>query len=132
MSDRIDLVKSWLKLANEDIIVAQQLMQYEDPILRSICFHCQQAVEKYIKGFIIYLDGDFSFTHDISRLLYELKQYESDLNLDDISPDELTAYAVESRYPDTENSITLEKSKEAISIALEVRDRILQKVKLFN
>ena len=106
-------------------------MKYQDPMLRSVCFHCQQAVEKYIKGFIIYIDRDFSFTHDISRLLYELKQYESDLILDDISPDQLTAYAVESRYPDTESIITLEKTKEAISIALEVRDRILQKVNIF-
>ena len=33
MSDRLDLVKSWFKIANEDILVAQQLMKYEDPIL---------------------------------------------------------------------------------------------------
>ena len=128
MSDKIDLVKSWFKIANDDILVAQQLMRYEDPVLRSICFHCQQAVEKYIKGFIIYLDGDFSFTHDISRLLSELNVYESDFKLDDILPDQLTSYAVEARYPDPENGISLEKAKDAIFIALEVRRRILQKV----
>jgi HEPN domain-containing protein len=128
MSDKIDLVKSWFKIANDDILVAQQLMRYEDPVLRSICFHCQQAVEKYIKGFIIYLDGDFSFTHDISRLLSELNVYESDFKLDDILPDQLTTYAVEARYPDPENGISLEKAKDAIFIALEVRRRILQKV----
>ena len=130
MSDKIDLVKSWFKFADDDILVAQQLMRYEDPVLRSICFHCQQAVEKYIKGFIIYLDGDFSFTHDISRLLNELKVYERDLNLDDLSLDQLTAYAVETRYPDPENAISLEKTKEAILIALEVRSIILQIIKL--
>ena len=128
MSDKIDLVKSWFKIANDDILVAQQLMRYEDPVLRSICFHCQQAVEKYIKGFIIYLDGDFSFTHDISRLLSELNVYESDFKLDDILPDQLTTYAVEARYPDPENGISIEKAKDAIFIALEVRRRILQKV----
>ncbi len=128
MSDKIDLVKSWFKIAKDDILVAQQLMRYEDPVLRSICFHCQQAVEKYIKGFIIYLDGDFSFTHDISRLLSELNVYESDFKLDDILPDQLTTYAVEARYPDPENGISLEKAKDAIFIALEVRRRILQKV----
>ena len=125
MSDKIDLVKSWFKIANDDILVAQQLMRYEDPVLRSICFHCQQAVEKYIKGFIIYLDGDFSFTHDISRLLSELNVYESDFKLDDILPDQLTTYAVEARYPDPENGISIEKAKDAIFIALEVRRRIL-------
>ncbi len=57
MSGRIELAKSWFKVANEDILTAQQLMRFEEPILRSVCFHCQQAVEKYIKGLIIYLDG---------------------------------------------------------------------------
>ena len=67
---------------------------------------------------------------DISRLLNELKVYERDLNFDDLSLDQLTAYAVETRYPDPENAISLEKTKEAILIALEVRSRILQIIKL--
>ena len=87
MSERIDLARSWFQVANEDILTADQLMQYEDPVLRSVCFHCQQAVEKYIKGLIIYLDGDFSYTHDISRLLDELRKYEKDLSLEDLEPD---------------------------------------------
>ncbi len=130
MSDRIDLAKSWFQIADEDILTAVQLMRYEDPVLRSVCFHCQQAVEKYIKGLIIFLDGDFSYTHDISRLLEELKGYERELSLDDIDPDQLTTYAVESRYPDPESSITLARAKEALAIAQEVRSRIMEKVKI--
>ena len=31
MSKRIELAKSWFQVANEDILTADQLMQYEDP-----------------------------------------------------------------------------------------------------
>ena len=130
MSERIDLARSWFQVANEDILTADQLMQYEDPVLRSVCFHCQQAVEKYIKGLIIYLDGDFSYTHDISRLLDELRKYEKDLILEDLEPDQLTSYAVEARYPEPENSLSIERAREAVSIAHQVRNRILEKLNI--
>jgi hypothetical protein len=39
------------------------------------------------------------------------------------------AYAVESRYPEPENLINLENAKEAVSIAKEVKNRIMKKVK---
>ena len=128
MSDRFELAKSWFNTANEDILAAEHEMRYEDAILRSVCFHCQQAVEKYIKGFIIYLDGEFSYTHDIFRLLNELKTYENELSLNDISPDKLTVYAVEARYPDPDTIITLDRAKEALAIAYEVRNPILEKI----
>ena len=64
-------------------------------------------------------------SYDITETVYELNVYESDFKLDDILPDQLTTYAVEARYPDPENGISLEKAKDAIFIALEVRRRIL-------
>ena len=128
MKERIELAKSWFKVGDEDILTAEQLMRFEEPILRSICFHCQQAVEKYIKGYIIFLDGDFSYTHDISRLLDELKKYESGLSLDDMEPDQLSTYAIETRYPDPETMIHIDKARDAIAIAREVRIRILERI----
>ena len=78
MSDRFELAKSWFNTANEDILAAEHEMRYEDAILRSVCFHCQQAVE--------------------------------------------------ARYPDPDTIITLDRAKEALAIAYEVRNRILEKI----
>jgi HEPN domain-containing protein len=33
-----------------------------------ICFHCQQAVEKYLKGFLILYDVESERTHDLNLL----------------------------------------------------------------
>ncbi|MCG2760389.1 MAG: HEPN domain-containing protein [Candidatus Delongbacteria bacterium] len=37
--------------------------------LDTVTFHCQQAVEKYLKAYLIYLVIDFKFTHDSVYLL---------------------------------------------------------------
>ncbi|MBK8399241.1 MAG: hypothetical protein IPL26_28865 [Leptospiraceae bacterium] len=37
-------------------------------------------------------------------------------------------YAVEARYPDPDTIITLDRAKEALAIAYEVRNRILEKI----
>ncbi|MBK6604875.1 MAG: HEPN domain-containing protein [Leptospiraceae bacterium] len=72
----------------------------------------------------------FSYTHDISRLLDELRKYEKDLSLEDLEPDQLTSYAVEARYPEPENSLSIERAREAVSIAHQVRNRILEKLNI--
>ncbi len=131
MKSRMDLAKSWFTFADEDMKVAEQLLKYSEPVFRSICFHCQQAVEKYIKGLIIYLDGDFSYTHDISLLLNELLRYEKKITFDDIRVEELSAYAVEARYPDPENVISPEQANEAFLIAQTVKDRIVEFLKAY-
>ncbi|MDR0598605.1 MAG: HEPN domain-containing protein, partial [Treponema sp.] len=34
-----------------------------------ICFHCQQAAEKYLKGFLVFKGIEFPKTHDLAALL---------------------------------------------------------------
>lgn len=44
----------WMKLANQDYGVAEHLFQtYYPKPYEIICYHCQQAAEKAIKGIII-------------------------------------------------------------------------------
>mgnify|MGYP000307964815 CR=1 FL=1 len=40
----------------------------------TICFHAQQAVEKYLKAFLILHDIDFPRTHDVDYLLLECRK----------------------------------------------------------
>jgi hypothetical protein len=40
------------------------------------------------------------------------------------------ANAVEARYPEPENSLSIERAREAISIAHQVRNRILEKLNM--
>ncbi len=49
-----ELVKSWLTKANHDLGSARQLSHGPDPYFDTAIYHCQQAAEKALKGFLVY------------------------------------------------------------------------------
>ena len=46
-----EIVGKWLIIADRDLRTAEQGLKAEEVITDTICFHCQQAVEKYLKAF---------------------------------------------------------------------------------
>ena len=46
-----EIAKKWLEKADKDLRLAKKEFKTEDPIYDYILFHCQQAVEKYLKAF---------------------------------------------------------------------------------
>jgi HEPN domain-containing protein len=63
----IERAKSSLELAQAKII---RHIHYED-----LCFQLQQAVEKALKGLLIYYGFEPEFAHNIEILLNELKNF---------------------------------------------------------
>ena len=59
MNTKIDTIKKWIEKADHDlgtaILTFTYIAQYRD----TIAFHCQQATEKYLKSYLIYLDIEF-------------------------------------------------------------------------
>ena len=73
-----DYLKNWLYRANEDIAVIDNLFKTDPEFYAStICFHAQQAVEKYLKAFLVHHNIDFPRTHDLDFLLLEGKKVDS-------------------------------------------------------
>jgi HEPN domain-containing protein len=58
-------IESWLSKAGHDLVSAQRLLEIEPVILDNACFHCQQAIEKYLKAFLVYNGRDIERTHNI-------------------------------------------------------------------
>ena len=59
----------WRILAERDINVADYLADNMRPIPTEIvAFHCQQAVEKYLKGVLVILGEDPPYIHDLNKL----------------------------------------------------------------
>ncbi len=97
--EQIDYLKNWLFRANEDIAVLNNLFK-SDPSFyaSSICYHAQQAVEKFLKAFLVFHSVDFKRTHDVDFLLAECKKIESkDFDIDLGS---LADFGISLRYPD--------------------------------
>ena len=65
-----------------------------------IAFHCQQVVEKSLKGLLTYHGKKFDKTHDLQEILGLVLVIEPSLE-EVLKPTiELTPYAVAFRYPD--------------------------------
>lgn len=63
-----EIVKEWFKKADEDFGFASTSIENTD-FFAQICFHFQQAAEKYLKAFIIANKLDFRPVHNLLELL---------------------------------------------------------------
>ena len=48
---------------------AEVLLKSDEGLMDTACYHCHQAVEKYLKGFLVFKNISFSKTHDLDYLL---------------------------------------------------------------
>jgi HEPN domain-containing protein len=90
------------------------------PILDDAVFHCQQAVEKGIKGFLTFHQRPFGKTHDLRELGKACANLEPELAplLERAAP--LTTYAWKFRYPGPPEDPSEEEARDALAIAREV------------
>lgn len=95
-----ELVNEWVRKAEGDAGTARRESAVKEATnWDAVCFHSQQAVEKYLKGILQQEGISFSKTHDLSVLLNlilpvfpDLKNLSDDMEL-------LSAFAIEFRYP---------------------------------
>jgi HEPN domain-containing protein len=94
-------VQAWFAKANEDMFAATFLHSSKNPkSFLPIAFHCQQVIEKALKGFLTFHDKKFEKTHDLREILGFVVGIDSSLEASLKSTVELTPYAVAFRYPD--------------------------------
>ncbi len=58
----------WFDLADEDLWAAELDLREREPLIRDALFHCQQAVEKALKGFLVWHDRPFAKVHDLRQV----------------------------------------------------------------
>jgi HEPN domain-containing protein len=117
----------WQYKAENDIKSAQKLLELDEPITDSVCFHAQQAVEKFLKMYLVYKGIEPVKTHIISDLLVLCIKISNDFSsLNEV--DYLTEYAVSMRYPDDFYIPDFEEAEQALDDAKKVRDFVLKKI----
>jgi HEPN domain-containing protein len=125
---RIALVRQWAQKAEEDLAAVAALLSHEHPLLSPVCFHAQQAAEKYLKAFLTFNEIAFPKTHSIAALLDLVSQTAPQLAADLEDAIELTPYGVEVRYPGDIPELSLAEAKEAVALAKKVRDAVMAKL----
>src|SRR5208282_1915218 len=90
----------WVRKAEQDWEAAHKLAGETPPPRDIVCFHCQQAAEKYLKALHQENGLVVPRTHQLDDLLVLLLPGDATLARLRRKADSLTQYAVDYRYPD--------------------------------
>jgi len=132
MSAKHDVIRKWIDQADQDLGTARLTQAHIPEYKETIAFHCQQAVEKYLKSYLLFLDIPFKRSHYLIYLLglVSTKETVTDKLYDNAA--ELEDFSVEVRYPDSTIVLTDEDISRALEIAGEFRSYVLGRMKLDN
>jgi HEPN domain-containing protein len=104
----------WLRRAKSNLIRAKQ-PKPDEVLWEDLCFDAQQAVEKALKGLLLFYGIPFRFVHDIAELLTRLEQGGISLPEDVRRAAALSDYAIVARYPGPMEPVTEEKYQQAVA-----------------
>lgn len=94
------LTKRWLDKAEEDFRYASfGLAAKDNSFLAPICFHFQQAAEKYLKAFLVAHNHKPPRIHTLENLIKECSKYDAFIRSLTSEASFLTPFYIDTRYP---------------------------------
>ncbi len=124
MADSL-IVREWLTKADEDLSFAETTLLEGNTFFAQICFHFQQAAEKYLKAFIIAAGMEFEKVHNLVYLLKTCRRIEPSLENLFEECELLNASYIDTRYPvHWPTNYTKERACRSRDAALKVADEI--------
>lgn len=121
--------KEWREKAEEDLQSGEILIKH-DGAPAIIAFHAQQAMEKYLKSFMVFNGKSFEKTHQLDKLIDECGKIDNSFKDFENEAAQLNDYYIEARYPlDINEGISLQEAREALEAAKRMKDFVLSKIK---
>ena len=93
-----EIVKEWIEKAEEDYGFACASIEHTD-YFAQVCFHFQQAAEKYLKAFIVANKLEFRAVHNLLELLQIARQNEPNIEELQQACCFLNPFYIDTRYP---------------------------------
>jgi HEPN domain-containing protein len=124
----VEILRQWVRKAEHDLEAANRIMAIEEGCpFDMVCFHCQQAAEKYLKCLLTFLGIQKPRTHDLKAIV-SLLPAESRLSLRTEHLVELNPYSVDVRYADDWREPRLSDARRALALACEVRGEVRERI----
>lgn len=114
---KVDDTRSWFLKASEDMKAAGALFALTPPLVDSCAFHCQQSIEKSMKGFLFWNSVLFRRTHDLNALAQSCVSLDPVLDPLLAKTTSLSRFAVDHRYPGPLVHPSPSKVKDMIDLA---------------
>ena len=93
-----EIVKEWIEKAEEDCGFACAGIEHTN-YFAQVCFHFQQAAEKYLKAFIVANKLEFRAVHNLLELLQIARQNEPNIEELQQACCFLNPFYIDTRYP---------------------------------
>jgi HEPN domain-containing protein len=108
--------RDWLMIAEKDLVRAERCLREKDPELAGFCL--QQAIEKFLKAFLLARGWRLRRTHDLEALLDDAVAYDRSLEQYRSACQEVTKYYMLERYPVTaESGLTQDEVRDSLAAA---------------
>ncbi len=123
----VETPQDWLRYAEADLGVAERELLTGEPAYPTICFLCQSAAEKFLKGYLIAQGWTLEKTHDVVELLEFCADFDAELGTMVAEGAVLNEYIVAGRYPGdlTFEEIGETEAEEALKAARHIRSRVM-------
>ena len=120
----VEVLAHWVQKAEHDLEAANRIFALEDGCpFDTVCFHCQQVAEKYIKCLLTLREIAAPRTHDLRALALLLPE-DAVLPITAEELAELNPYAVQARYAGDWPEPMLSDARRALSLAFTVRQAV--------
>jgi HEPN domain-containing protein len=119
-----DVTKRWLRFAQDDLQLAENVAATGDYAPHIVCFHAQQCAEKALKAILVSLQIAFPFRHDLDNILalvpsnWHVASAYADLSW-------LTQWATVGRYPGNWPEAIDRDARDAAALARDVWETVL-------
>ncbi|MFN0104259.1 MAG: HEPN domain-containing protein [Bryobacteraceae bacterium] len=120
----VEILRQWVRKAEHDLEAARRIVAIEEGCpFDTVCFHCRQVAEKYLKCLLTYLGIQAPRTHDLPALaaLIPLERCLA-VRVEDLA--ELNPYGVNVRYADDWREPQLNDARRALVLASQVRTAV--------
>jgi HEPN domain-containing protein len=107
--------REWVNRARSNLALAKS--NIPGAYLEDLCFEAQQAAEKAIKAVMLRRNIEFPYVHDLARLLSLLEEQGEEIPEVIRKAEELTRYALLTRYPGIARPVSEREYTEAVAVA---------------
>jgi HEPN domain-containing protein len=107
--------REWLNRARSNLALARN--DTVGALYEDLCFEAQQAAEKAVKAVFVHRGTRFPYIHDLDELLKRLEQGGVKIPKYVREADELSPFAVLTRYPGLVRPVSKRQHRRAVRIA---------------
>lgn len=120
--------RAWFQKATNDLRGADIDLAAAPPLVEDALFHCQQAAEKAMKGYLTAHERVFRKTHDLDELARACEAIDPTLKAVLLEARDLTVFAWEFRYPGDSQVPSEGEAVQTLALAQQVVSVLLDRL----